>query len=191
MSRYRVLPKVKGTSPNNVFIRYCLRYDNTHLAQQNRYVRPILLQNKVTILTKVCKNRTSWRVCTLYRYNKRFCITVKLSQSIMYQQCLFYCYILFYHFVINIVTGTGTCSRVVTSELHIESLFVRINSIIFHKMLCEPQALCFDNTTYVLSYCRIQWNKTDKQRKSDVRERKRKAYLVFTYSKITSVQHWL
>ena len=64
----------------------CLLFTQNILAQRNHYVRFVLSQNKVRIYIKACKNRTFWRVFTLYRYNKRFHITVKLCQNIMCQQ---------------------------------------------------------------------------------------------------------
>ena len=58
------------------------------LAQRNRYLRSVLLQNEVKIFTKACKIRMSSPVFTLliHRFIKRFRITLTLCQNIMYQE---------------------------------------------------------------------------------------------------------
>ena len=53
--------------------------------RETRYLRTVLLQNKVRIVTKACTNRMTGCVFTLYRYNKRFHITVTLCRNMMSQ----------------------------------------------------------------------------------------------------------
>ena len=66
--------------------RFWLLFVHNFLAQRNRYLRPGLLQTNVTIFTKSCTNRMSWRVFILYRYSKRIRIMATLCQSSVHQQ---------------------------------------------------------------------------------------------------------